>query len=87
MHLARLEMSVALNLLLDRLPNLRLDPDSDDPHIRGGIPVTNVAARPVRATIKLGPAVGVYSAGTPELARRRKPAGGPDTYMRLKMIS
>jgi cytochrome P450 len=35
MHLARLEMRVALNLLLDRLPNLRLDPQADDPHIRG----------------------------------------------------
>jgi cytochrome P450 len=37
MHLARLEMSVALNLLLDRLPGLRLDPAGDDPHIRGGV--------------------------------------------------
>jgi cytochrome P450 len=36
MHLARLEMRVALNLLFDRLPNLRLDPSGDDPHIRGG---------------------------------------------------
>jgi cytochrome P450 len=36
-HLARLEMRVALNLLLDRLPNLRLDPDGDDPHIRGQV--------------------------------------------------
>ena len=36
-HLARLEMRVALNLLLDRLPNLRLDPNGDDPHIRGQI--------------------------------------------------
>jgi cytochrome P450 len=35
MHLARLEMRVALNLLLDRLPNMRLDPGSDDPYIRG----------------------------------------------------
>lgn len=35
MHLARLEMRVALNLLLDRLPNLRLDPDAGDPYIRG----------------------------------------------------
>ncbi|OBK19372.1 cytochrome P450 [Mycobacterium asiaticum] len=35
MHLARLEMRTAINLLLDRLPNLRLDPDGDDPHIRG----------------------------------------------------
>jgi cytochrome P450 len=37
MHLARLEMGVALNLLLDRLPNLRLDPAGDDPHIRGQV--------------------------------------------------
>lgn len=37
MHLARLEMRVALNLLLDRLPNLRLDPAADDPHIRGQV--------------------------------------------------
>jgi cytochrome P450 len=37
MHLARLEMRVAANLLLDRLPNLRLDPNGDDPHIRGQV--------------------------------------------------
>lgn len=37
MHLARLEMRVAINLLLDRLPNLRLDPAVDDPHIRGQV--------------------------------------------------
>ena len=37
MHLARLEMAVALNRLFDRLPNLRLDPDGDDPHIRGQV--------------------------------------------------
>ena len=37
MHLARLEMRVALNVLLDRLPNLRLDPEGDDPHIRGQV--------------------------------------------------
>jgi len=30
-------MRVALNLLLDRLPGLRLDPDGDDPHIRGQV--------------------------------------------------
>ena len=35
MHLARLEMRVALNLLFDRLPNVRLDPAADDPYIRG----------------------------------------------------
>jgi cytochrome P450 len=37
MHLARMEMRVAVNLLLDRLDNLRLDPDADDPHIRGQV--------------------------------------------------
>jgi cytochrome P450 len=37
MHLARMEMRVALNLLLDRLPGLRLDPDAEDPHIRGQV--------------------------------------------------
>ena len=36
-HLARMEMRVALNLLLDRLPNLRLDPEAADPHIRGQV--------------------------------------------------
>ena len=37
MHLARAEMRVALNLLLDRLPGLRLDPDAGDPYIRGQV--------------------------------------------------
>jgi len=37
MHLARMEMRVALNLLLDRLPGLRLDPEARDPHIRGQV--------------------------------------------------
>jgi cytochrome P450 len=37
MHLARMEMRVALNVLLDRLPRLRLDPAGDDPHIRGQV--------------------------------------------------
>jgi cytochrome P450 len=37
MHLARLEMRVALELMFDRLPNLRLDPEGDDPHIRGQV--------------------------------------------------
>jgi cytochrome P450 len=38
MHLARMEMAGAVDALLDRLPNLRLDPDAverDDPHIHG----------------------------------------------------
>ncbi|KZS63654.1 cytochrome P450 [Mycobacterium ostraviense] len=37
MHLARLEMRVALTLMFDRLPGLRLDPAGDDPHIRGQV--------------------------------------------------
>jgi cytochrome P450 len=34
-HLARFEMSRALNALLDRLPNLRLDPDHAAPRVIG----------------------------------------------------
>jgi cytochrome P450 len=37
MHLAKLEMRVATKLLLDCLPDLRLDPDGDDPHVHGGV--------------------------------------------------
>jgi cytochrome P450 len=37
MHLARLEMRVAIEQLLDRLPDLRLDTDGKDPHIRGQV--------------------------------------------------
>ena len=35
MHLARLEMRVLLNAVLDRLPGLRLDPAAEDVHIHG----------------------------------------------------
>ena len=35
MHLARAEMRVLLNAVLDRLPGLRLDPDGDDTHVHG----------------------------------------------------
>jgi cytochrome P450 len=35
MHLARMETSVVLNALLDRLPGLRLDPAAEDVHITG----------------------------------------------------
>jgi cytochrome P450 len=35
MHLARLELRVGLDLTLDRLPNLRLDPDGEPPVIAG----------------------------------------------------
>jgi cytochrome P450 len=35
MHLARAEMFTGMNALLDRLPNLRLDPDAEPPRIIG----------------------------------------------------
>jgi cytochrome P450 len=35
MHLARMESRVAINRVLDRLPNLRLDPDAPPPVIQG----------------------------------------------------
>ncbi|EUA65572.1 hypothetical protein I553_8080 [Mycobacterium xenopi 4042] len=35
MHLARMEASVAINALLDRLPDLRLDPNAPKPRVVG----------------------------------------------------
>jgi cytochrome P450 len=35
MHLARMETTVAINAILDRLPGVRLDPSADDAHITG----------------------------------------------------
>jgi cytochrome P450 len=35
MHLARMEMRVAVSAVLDRLPGVRLDPAADDVHIHG----------------------------------------------------
>ncbi len=35
MHLARMETTVALNAVLDRLPGVRLDPEAEDVHITG----------------------------------------------------
>jgi cytochrome P450 len=35
MHVARAEMSIAISALLDRLPNLRLDPDAEPPRFVG----------------------------------------------------
>jgi cytochrome P450 len=37
MHLARMETRVALNALLDRLPDLRPDPEAVDVHIHGDV--------------------------------------------------
>ena len=35
MHLARMETRVVIDAVLDRLPNLRLDPDGEDVHVTG----------------------------------------------------
>ena len=35
MHVARAEMAVGIGALLDRLPNLRLDPDAEPPELIG----------------------------------------------------
>ena len=35
MHLARMETKVVMETLLDRLPNLKLDPAAEDVHITG----------------------------------------------------
>jgi cytochrome P450 len=45
-HLARMEMTMGLNTLLDRLPNLRLDPAAPEPNI-GGLMFRSPAALPV----------------------------------------
>jgi len=37
LHLARMETRVALTQVLDRLPNLRIDPDMEPPYITGAI--------------------------------------------------
>lgn len=47
MHLARMETTVALNALLDRLPNLRLDPEAEDVHVTG-LTFRSPVALPVR---------------------------------------
>jgi cytochrome P450 len=47
MHLARMETTVAVNTLLDRLPGLRLDPAAEDVHITG-LTFRSPLALPVR---------------------------------------
>jgi cytochrome P450 len=49
MHLARMEASVAINALLDRLPDLRLDPDAPPPKVVG-LAFRSPAALPVQFT-------------------------------------
>ncbi|HEU4361200.1 MAG TPA: cytochrome P450 [Mycobacterium sp.] len=47
MHLARMETTLAINALLDRLPELRLDPDAPIPQVVG-VAFRSPAALPVR---------------------------------------
>jgi cytochrome P450 len=47
MHLARMETTVAINALLDRLPDLRLDPDAPPPRVIG-VAFRSPLALPVR---------------------------------------
>jgi cytochrome P450 len=49
MHLARMEGIVAINALLDRLPDLRLDPSAPTPHVVG-VAFRSPAALPVQFT-------------------------------------
>ena len=49
MHLARMEAGVAINALLDRLPDLRLDPTAPTPHVVG-VAFRSPAAIPVEFT-------------------------------------
>jgi cytochrome P450 len=46
MHLARLELRVGITTVLNRLPNLRLDPDAEPPRIEG-IPFRSPPSLPV----------------------------------------
>jgi cytochrome P450 len=49
MHLARMEGTVAINALLDRLPDLRLDPSAPAPHVVG-VAFRSPASLPVEFT-------------------------------------
>ncbi len=49
MHLARMEGTVAINALLDRLPDLRLDPSAPPPHVVG-VAFRSPASLPVEFT-------------------------------------
>lgn len=50
MHLARMEATLAINALLDRLPDLRLDPDAEPPRVVG-VAFRSPLALPVRFSV------------------------------------
>lgn len=48
MHVSKQEMISAINGLLDRFPNMRLDPDAPPPKLVGGLHMRGMTAVPVR---------------------------------------
>ena len=59
MHVARAEMTVGLNALLDRLPNLRLDPDAEPPRDHGHVRArARPRSRSCSADLPAGPSSG-----------------------------
>jgi cytochrome P450 len=48
MNVARQEMITALNVLMDRFPNMHLDPNAPAPQVVGGLEQRGVSAVPVR---------------------------------------
>jgi cytochrome P450 len=69
MHLARMEMRLALTALLDRLPDLRLDPVAAAPQLTG-LPLRS----PTALRVLFGPASVSLSVGPP---RHPPPTGAP----------
>ena len=54
MHVARAEMTVAISALLDRLPNLRLDPDAEPAPLRRHVRAWGDRdTRPLRPSVKV----------------------------------
>src|SRR3546814_1374053 len=49
MNVAKMEISCALNGLMDRFPNMRLDPDAPPPQLMGGVEQRGMNAVPVRS--------------------------------------
>jgi cytochrome P450 len=50
MNVARSEMNIGINALLDAFPNLRLDPDAPAPFLTGGLEQRGISGLPVLLT-------------------------------------